>query len=115
VEIHDARPQQESAAHHGVRHEYLAAALQTIEQLTVQRIQVALGRLDADVRAKIARHVAEGGNAQILGREFEIVASAIVRARAMSPAIISRYPAAPTCFNASQTFSARNPREFWGP
>ena len=64
--------------------------------------------LPAITRAKLDAHAKKDAYAirwcNLLGVPF-----------VMSSAIILRYPAAPTCLNASQTFSARKAREFCGP
>ena len=59
VEIHDAGAQHVAAADDGVRDERLAAALQPIEQLAVERVEMPLDRRLAD--AAIADRAARSG------------------------------------------------------
>ena len=72
VEVHDAGAQHVAAADDGVRDEGLAAALQAIEQLAVERIEMAFDLRIANLRPKIARHVAEGRDAQVLRDELQL-------------------------------------------
>ena len=71
VEVHDAGAQHIAAADDGVGDECLASALQPIEQLAVERVEVTFDRRLSQVRSKIARHVAERRDAQVLGRELQ--------------------------------------------
>src|SRR5687767_2665911 len=70
-EIDDARAQDVAAVDDRVRDERLAAALQAVEQPAVQRVEVLLGFLLADLRSQIGRNVAERGDAQPLREQLQ--------------------------------------------
>ena len=72
MEVDDAGAQHVAAADDSVGDECLASALQPIEQLAVDLIEMTFGRRLAYLRSKIARHVTERRDAQVLGRELQL-------------------------------------------
>ena len=71
-EVHDARAQRVAAADDGVRDEQLAAALQPIEQLAVDRVEARVDGRIADRRGELGRHVAERRDAERLREQLEL-------------------------------------------
>ena len=94
VEVHDTRTQQVPAVNHCVGDERLASSLQAVEQLLIERVEIAFDRRLTRLRLKIARHIAERRDAQRLCDEFQVrcpsIAAAIARDSRMSSPIISR-------------------------
>jgi hypothetical protein len=76
VEVHDARAQQVAAGDHGVRDECLTATLQPIEQRAVEGIEMRFDLRLAKPAAKIAWHVAERRDAQLLCGELQFLVPA---------------------------------------
>src|SRR5690348_1455999 len=70
TEVHDARADQERAAHDGVRGIRLAARLDARQQLGVQRVEIFVDRRRAGLQA--VRHVAERRDAQALRERLEL-------------------------------------------
>ena len=72
VEVHDTRTQQVAAVNHCVGDERLASSLQAVEQLPIERVEIAFDRRLTRLRLKIARQVAERRDAQRLCGEFQV-------------------------------------------
>src|SRR6188472_2417743 len=72
MEVDDASAQEIPLVDHRVRQEYLAAALQAIEQGAIQRIEVPLGVSAADLRSQVGRNVTKRRDAQVLGLQYQL-------------------------------------------
>ena len=119
AEVDDARAEREPAADNRVRQKRLAAALDAREQFLIQPLQV---RLDLRRRLcwpEVVRNVPERRDAEMLGDRFEILVPLDEPMEMPREAdIVANHlevPVFPTRRSASQTFNARNPREFCGP
>src|SRR6185369_11587456 len=64
VEVHDTGAQRVAAADDRIRDKGLSSPLKSIEQLAIERIEMAFDLLASDVRMHITRNVTECGDAQ---------------------------------------------------
>src|SRR6516164_956888 len=72
MEVHNASTQYVAAPDNGVGDESLSSALQSIQNFTVQRIEIVFDLFFLPVVSKVHRDVAEGCYAQFLGYEFQL-------------------------------------------
>src|SRR5215472_18571500 len=70
MEVDNASAQRIPSVHDGVGDESLTAALQPVQDFTVERIEILFDLRFAGIRAKIKRHITERRYAQILGDKF---------------------------------------------